>query len=313
MSNSAQPASSDRLARVEPVQAYLLGLQDSICKQLEQEDGSAQFHQDLIRHEGGGANRTRVLNGDVIEHAAVNSSHTKMGHLPEAATRRRPELTGGRFEAMSISMIMHPKNPYAPTMHANLRFFVVDVDGQQKAWWFGGGMDLTPYYGFEEDAVHWHRNAMSSCAPASDGTYERFKQQCDEYFFLPHRNEPRGIGGIFFDDFDEGGFDKSFELLQSVGDHIMTGYRPILAKRKNTPYGERERDFQLYRRGRYVEFNLVYDRGTKFGLQMGGRTESILASLPPVAHWRYDYQPQAGTPEAELYETFLKPRDWANS
>jgi coproporphyrinogen III oxidase len=293
------------------VKEYLLALQDTICAALEEEDGQAIFREDAwVRDEGGGG-RTRVIEGaNVIEKAGVNFSHVFGKRLPPSATEKRPQLEGRGFEAMGVSLIVHPQNPYAPTSHANLRFFIAEKEGEEPVWWFGGGFDLTPYYGFEEDAVHWHTTAKAACDPFGAGLYPRFKKECDEYFFLPHRNEPRGIGGLFFDDFDEGGFENAFGMLRSVGDHYLPAYRPLLARRKAAEYSERQRDFQLYRRGRYVEFNLAYDRGTRFGLQSGGRIESILVSLPPVVNWRYDWQPEAGSEEARLYEMFLTGRDW---
>jgi coproporphyrinogen III oxidase len=249
----------------------------------------------------------------VIERAAVNFTHTEGAAMPPTATERRPELAGRHYQAVSVSLIVHPRNPYVPTCHANYRAFVADTPGAETpaVWWFGGGFDLTPYYGFEEDARHWHRVARDACTPFGGDWYPRFKQACDAYFHLPHRGEPRGIGGVFFDDLDEGGFEHCFGFLQSVGNAFVDAYQPILARRKGWPYGERERAFQLYRRGRYVEFNLLYDRGTRFGLQAGARVESVLASMPPLAAWRYDYRPEPGTPEAALYSDFLVPRDWA--
>jgi coproporphyrinogen III oxidase len=299
---------SDRV-EIAPVRAYLLDLQDRICAALEAEDGGAQFREERIEAPTGGLSRPRVLEGGaVIEKSAVHFSHTIGKALPAAATERRPELAGRGYEAVSVSLIVHPRNPYAPTSHMNVRCFV--AGGDAPVWWFGGGFDLTPYYGFTEDAVHWHRCARDACAPLGDGAHPRLKKWCDEYFQLPHRGEPRGIGGLFFDDLDEGGFERCFAFQRSVGDHYLAAYIPILARRKATPYGERERAFQLYRRGRYAEFNLLYDRGTRFGLQSGGRVESILASMPPLAAWRYDWHPETGTPEAQLYEEFLRPRDW---
>jgi coproporphyrinogen III oxidase len=296
----------------EVVKSYLLQLQDEICAALEAEDGEGRFRQDAWERPQGGGGRTRVLeDGAVIEKAGVNFSHVFGDKLPPSASARRPELAGRGFEAMGVSIIVHPRNPYAPTSHANLRFFIAAKEGEEPAWWFGGGFDLTPYYGFEEDAVHWHRMARAACDPFGQELYPRFKKWCDEYFFLKHRDEPRGIGGLFFDDFNEAGFAPSCAFVRSVGEHFLTGYIPILQRRKEVPYSERQRDFQLYRRGRYVEFNLVYDRGTLFGLQSGGRTESILVSLPPQVQWRYDWQPEPGSEEAKLYEVFLKPRDWA--
>jgi len=299
------------LPDIEAVKAYLLGLQESICDELEQEDGGGRFREDSWERPQGGGGRSRVLSdGKVFEQAGVNFSHVFGEQLPASATAHRPELAGRHWQAMGVSLVIHPHNPYVPTSHANVRFFIAEKAGVEPIWWFGGGFDLTPYYGFEQDAVHWHCTAHDACVPFGEDVYPRFKKWCDEYFFLKHRNEPRGIGGLFFDDLNEWDFDKCFAFLQSVGDHYIQAYRPIVARRKDIPYGERERDFQLYRRGRYVEFNLVYDRGTLFGLQSGGRTESILMSLPPLVKWRYNWQPQPGTPEAELYEVYLKPRDW---
>jgi coproporphyrinogen III oxidase len=299
------------LPDIEAVKAYLLGLQESICDELEQEDGGGRFREDSWERPQGGGGRSRVLSdGKVFEQAGVNFSHVFGEQLPASATAHRPELAGRHWQAMGVSLVIHPHNPYVPTSHANVRFFIAEKAGVEPIWWFGGGFDLTPYYGFEQDAIHWHCTAHDACVPFGEDVYPRFKKWCDEYFFLKHRNEPRGIGGLFFDDLNEWDFDKCFAFLQSVGDHYIQAYRPIVARRKDIPYGERERDFQLYRRGRYVEFNLVYDRGTLFGLQSGGRTESILMSLPPLVKWRYNWQPQPGTPEAELYEVYLKPRDW---
>jgi len=293
------------------VRDWLEGLQERTCAALEAEDGQARFGREEISREGGGRSRPRVLEGGaVLEKAAVNFSHTVGTRLPPAATERRPELAGGRFEAASLSLIVHPRNPYAPTSHANVRCFVASKPGVEPVWWFGGGFDLTPFYPFDEDVLHWHRTARDLCAPFGADRYERLKKWCDEYFFLPHRGEPRGVGGLFYDDLDEGGFERCFAFHRAVGDGYLDAYLPILARRKDTPWGERERAFQLYRRGRYAEFNLIHDRGTRFGLQAGGRTESILASLPPRATWRYDWRPEPGTPEARLYEDFLRRRDW---
>jgi coproporphyrinogen III oxidase len=250
--------------------------------------------------------------GAVLEQAGVGFSNVFGPGLPPSATVNRPDLAGRGFEALGVSLVFHPKNPYAPTCHMNVRFFIAEKEGEEPVWWFGGGFDLTPYYGFEEDAVHWHATAREACAPFGPEVYPRYKKWCDEYFFLRHRGEPRGIGGLFFDDLNEWGFERSFAFLRSVGDHFLPAYLPILRRRRDIPHGERERDFQLYRRGRYVEFNLVYDRGTLFGLQSGGRTESILMSLPPLVRWRYNWHPEPGTPEARLYEEFLRPRDWAD-
>jgi coproporphyrinogen III oxidase len=296
---------------IQAVKDYLLGLQDSICTALEIDDGKATFRTDLWSREEGGGGRTRVLaEGAVFEQAGVNFSHVTGTSLPPAATASRPELAGRSFEALGVSLVIHPYNPYVPTSHANVRLFIARKPDAAPIWWFGGGFDLTPYYGFEEDAVHWHRTARDACAPFGEGIYERYKRWCDEYFYIKHRQETRGIGGLFFDDLNEWGFDRCFAFMRSVGDHYLPAYRPIVARRKDTEYGERERDFQLYRRGRYVEFNLIYDRGTIFGLQTGGRTESILMSLPPLVKWRYNWQPEPGTEEARLYREFLRRRDW---
>jgi coproporphyrinogen III oxidase len=292
------------------VKDYLLSLQDRICAAIEEEDGSGRFQEESWERPEGGGGRSRVLSeGTVFEQAGVGFSHVHGPGLPPSATAQRPDLAGRSFEALGVSLVFHPRNPYIPTTHMNVRFFLAEKPGHEPAWWFGGGFDLTPYYGFEEDAVHWHTVAKEACEPF--GVYPRFKRWCDEYFFLRHRNEPRGIGGIFFDDLNEWGFERCFELLRRVGDHLLPAYLPIVRRRRDMPWGERERDFQLYRRGRYVEFNLVWDRGTLFGLQSGGRTESILMSLPPLVRWRYNWHPEPGTPEARLYEEFLKPRDWA--
>lgn len=292
------------------IKQYLLDLQDNICVQLQAVDGGHFVEDSWQRAEGGGG-RSRVLeNGTVIEKGGVNFSHVFGTQLPPSATAHRPELAGRHWQAMGVSLVIHPRNPYAPTSHANVRFFVAEKEGEDPVWWFGGGFDLTPYYGDEGDVREWHRTAHEACQPFGDDIYPRFKSWCDEYFFLKHRGEARGVGGLFFDDYNAGGFETSFALMRSVGDAYIRAYKPILERRKNTPYGEREREFQLYRRGRYVEFNLVFDRGTLFGLQSGGRTESILMSLPPLVSWRYDWQPQPGSAEAELYEKFLPARDW---
>jgi coproporphyrinogen III oxidase len=294
------------------VRSYLLTLQDRISAAIEAEDGAARFREDSWERPEGGGGRSRVLTGgSVFEQAGIGFSHVFGPGLPPSATVHRPELAGRGFEALGVSLVFHPLNPYVPTTHMNIRFFIAEKEGEAPVWWFGGGFDLTPYYGFEDDAVHWHRTAREACSPFGPNIYPRYKTWCDEYFFLRHRGEPRGIGGIFFDDLNEWGFERCFAFLQSVGDHFLAAYLPIVQRRKDTSYGERERDFQLYRRGRYVEFNLVWDRGTLFGLQSGGRTESILMSLPPLVRWRYDWQPEPGTPEARLYERFLVPRDWA--
>ena len=289
------------------VHDFLAALQARICAALEAEDGGARFAGETFSDPGGTLSRPRVLEGGaVVEKAAVNFTHARGPALPAAATEGRAELAGRPFEAVSLSLIVHPRNPYAPTTHMNLRLFTAG-----DAWWFGGGFDLTPTYGDDADCAHWHRVARDACAPLGPGAYPRFKKWCDEYFFLPHRGEPRGIGGVFFDDLAAPDFATCFAFVRSVGDAFLPAYQPILARRKGTPYGERERAFQLYRRGRYVEFNLVVDRGTKYGLQSGRRIENVLASLPPLARWEYEYAPAPGSPEARLTEHFLVPRDWA--
>jgi coproporphyrinogen III oxidase len=293
------------------VKAYLLDLQDRICNALAVEDGGAQFVEDSWTRAEGGGGRSRVLiNGAVIEKGGVNFSHVHGTQMPASATAHRPELAGRAFEAMGVSLVIHPHNPYVPTSHANVRFFIAEKEGAAPVWWFGGGYDLTPYYGNEADVIHWHQTAKNACDPLGEHLYPRFKKWCDEYFYLKHRDEARGVGGLFFDDYNAESFAHSFALMQAVGDSYVPAYQPIVNARKATPFTERERDFQLYRRGRYVEFNLVYDRGTLFGLQTGGRTESILMSLPPLVRWEYNWQPQADSAEAELYEKFLPQRDW---
>jgi coproporphyrinogen III oxidase len=295
----------------DAVKTYLLGLQDRICAALEAEDGSGRFEEDEWQRAEGGGGRSRVLaEGAVIEKGGVNFSHVFGKEMPASATAHRPELAGRSFEAMGVSLVIHPHNPYVPTSHANVRFFIAEKPGAEPVWWFGGGYDLTPYYGNEDDCRHWHQTARGACAPFGDNIYPFFKKWCDDYFYLKHRQEPRGVGGLFFDDFNELGFERSFALMRAVGDSYVPAYQPIVARRKQTPYGERERNFQLYRRGRYVEFNLVYDRGTLFGLQTGGRTESILMSLPPLVRWDYNWHPAEGSPEAALTDYYLQPRDW---
>jgi coproporphyrinogen III oxidase len=299
---------------VEQVKSWLLQLQDSICRGLEEEDGNAQFQEDAWQRPGGGGGRTRVLTqGGVIEKGGVNFSDVSGDTLPPSATANRPELTGGSFRAMGVSLVIHPDNPFVPTSHANVRLFVAYKEGQEPVWWFGGGYDLTPYYPFEEDCQSWHRVAREACEPFGPDIYPRYKKWCDEYFYLPHRGETRGIGGLFFDDVNQWDFATSFNFIRAVGESYLTAYRPIVSRRKHMAFGEREKKFQLYRRGRYVEFNLVYDRGTIFGLQSGGRTESILMSLPPEVNWDYDWRPEPGSVEAELYQSYLKPRDWAGA
>ncbi|MFQ1942958.1 oxygen-dependent coproporphyrinogen oxidase [Aeromonas veronii] len=296
---------------VAQVKAFLLQLQDEICRGLEQADGSGHFVEDAWGREGGGGGRTRVLRlGAVIEQGGVNFSHVYGDAMPASATAHRPELAGRKFEAMGVSLVIHPHNPYVPTSHANVRFFIAEKEGEEPIWWFGGGFDLTPFYPFAEDVQHWHQVSRDLCEPFGDEIYPEFKSWCDRYFFLKHRNETRGVGGLFFDDLNRWPFADCFVFMQAVGRGYLDAYLPIIERRKVLPYGEREREFQLYRRGRYVEFNLVYDRGTLFGLQTGGRTESILMSMPPLARWEYDWQPEAGTPEALLYTDYLTPREW---
>ena len=296
---------------IQAVKDYLLSLQDNICFALEKMDNRENFIEEEWQRDAGGGGRTRVLaEGAVFEQAGVNFSHVTGKSLPASATAKRPELEGRSYEAMGVSLVIHPKNPYIPTTHANVRFFIAEKEGSEPIWWFGGGFDLTPYYPFKEDVIQWHEKAKHACDAIDKGYYAKYKKWCDEYFYLPHRKETRGVGGLFFDDLNDRDFAHSFAFMQSVGDNFIPAYQPIVEKRQNVPYGERERDFQLYRRGRYVEFNLVYDRGTLFGLQTGGRTESILMSLPPLVKWRYNWQPQPGTEEARLYDYYLKPQNW---
>lgn len=298
---------------IQVVIDFLKTLQDNICDALANEDGEAEFFEDNWKREAGGGGRTRVLtNGAVFEQAGVNFSHVFGKNLPPSATAQRPELAGRSFQAVGVSLVIHPHNPYVPTSHANVRFFIAEKTGEEPVWWFGGGFDMTPYYGFDEDCIHWHQTANKACEAGKPGTYERLKNWCDDYFYLKHRDEPRGIGGLFFDDLSTPDFDGAFTLMRSIGEHYIPAYLPIVQRRKALEWGERERQFQLYRRGRYVEFNLVYDRGTLFGLQSGGRTESILMSLPPLVRWEYNMQPEAGSPEAKLYSDYLRPRDWLN-
>lgn len=293
------------------VKEYLHHLQDKICHALEIEDGGAQFREDTWQHASGGGGRTCVLEGGaVIEKGGVNFSHVFGDNLPAAASAHRPHLAGKSFEAMGISLVIHPRNPYAPTSHMNVRLFIAGKPDEEQTWWFGGGYDLTPYYGFVEDCEHWHRTAKAACDPFGADVYSRYKKWCDEYFYLKHRQEPRGIGGLFFDDFSPENFQQGFDFIKAIGDSYIDAYQPILNRRKNAEYSEREKQFQKYRRGRYVEFNLVYDRGTLFGLQSGGRTESILMSLPPEVEWHYDYRPEPGSAEAQLVENFLIAKDW---
>ena len=297
--------------QIEQVKAYLIQLQDSICESLSAEDGSAFFTEEQWQRAEGGGGRSRVLaDGAVFEKAGVNFSHVLGAELPASASASRPELAGRSYEALGVSLVIHPHNPYVPTSHANVRLFVASKPGEEPIWWFGGGYDLTPYYANREDCISWHQEAAEACAPFGDDVYTRFKGWCDEYFQLKHRGEPRGIGGLFFDDLNEWGFDTSFAFMRAVGDSYLRAYRPIVQRNKNRPYAEQQRQFQLYRRGRYVEFNLVFDRGTLFGLQSGGRTESILMSLPPLVRWEYNYLPEPGSPEAELTEFYLQNRNW---
>lgn len=304
------------LEALQSVKSYMLSLQSSVCDGIESlEDSGNRFIRDDWTREAGGGGITRVLeSGETFEKAGVNFSHVMGNELPASATASRPELAGRAFHATGVSIVVHPKNPYVPTSHANVRYFYAPAKSSDEpdVWWFGGGFDLTPYYGFKEDAIEWHKASRAACEPFGPETYQTFKSTCDSYFYIKHRKEPRGIGGLFYDDYNSGGFENAFALTQNVGNHFCKAYLPIVARRKNHQYGERERSFQAYRRGRYVEFNLVYDRGTLFGLQSGGRTESILMSLPINVSWSYNYSPKPGTPEAKLYEYFLKPRDWAS-
>jgi len=298
----------------DAVRAYLLDLQQRIVAQLEDLDGKAFVRDEWTRPEGGGGTSRLLEDGGLFERAGVGFSHVAGTKLPPSATAARPELAGRGWEAMGVSLVLHPRNPYVPTVHMNVRFFAATGPtrpGEGAVWWFGGGMDLTPYYPFEEDCIHFHR-VNRAALEAFPGLYERFKPACDAYFFLKHRNEPRGIGGTFFDDFTEGGFDQAFAVMRSVGDAFLPAYMPIAQRRRTSLYGTREREFQAYRRGRYVEFNLVWDRGTLFGLQSGGRAESILMSLPPIVRWRYEWSPEPGSPEARLNEVLMPPRDWAD-
>ena len=305
----------DKVQQVDKnlVKNYLLALQDSICTGLQAEDGSDWQEDNWTRPEGGGGRSRVLVDGAVIEKGGVNFSHVFGEQMPASATQSRPELAGRSFEAMGVSLVIHPHNPYIPTSHANVRFFIAEKAGADPVWWFGGGYDLTPYYGNEDDCRHWHQTAKQACDPFSEALYPRLKQWCDDYFYLKHREEPRGVGGLFFDDFNDLGFEQSFAFMRSVGDSYLNAYLPIVQRRRDLDYGEQERNFQLYRRGRYVEFNLVWDRGTLFGLQTGGRTESILMSLPPLVRWEYDWSPESGSAEAELYEKYLIHRDWISS
>lgn len=290
---------------------YLRTLQERICDALREADGTGAFHEDSWTYNQGGGGRSRVLGGEgLFERVGVNFSHVTGDALPEAATARRPALAGKDYHATGVSLVAHPVNPYVPTSHMNVRCIITGLNTGTPVWWFGGGFDLTPYYPFHEDVVHWHRTARRACDPFGADVYPRFKQWCDEYFYIPHRDETRGVGGLFFDDLNEWDFERCFAFMCSVGDHFLPAYLPIVERRRHAPYTDRERQWQLYRRGRYVEFNLVYDRGTLFGLQSGGRVESILMSMPPLAAWRYNYAPEPGSPEADLVESYLAPRDW---
>lgn len=308
--SNTQDGTSAADVDVAAVKRYLLGLQDNICARLSALDGDAQFREDEWTRDAGGGGRSRVLTGQVFEQAGVNFSHVHGESLPPSATAARPELAGRGFEAMGVSLVVHPRNPYVPTSHCNVRMFVATRSAHPPVWWFGGGYDLTPFYPFEEDVQHWHRTAKSACAPFGDDRYPRYKRWCDEYFFNKHRQEARGVGGVFFDDLNDRSFAECFAFTRAIGDSYVPAYEPIVQRRAALDYGAREREFQLYRRGRYVEFNLVYDRGTLFGLQSGGRVESILMSMPPTANWRYAWAPEPGSPEARLTEEFLPERDW---
>ncbi|CNI35649.1 coproporphyrinogen III oxidase [Yersinia frederiksenii] len=299
------------LPDIAQIKTYLLDLQDKICAALSEADGRAKFTEENWTREEGGGGRSRVLiNGAVFEQAGVNFSHVSGATLPASATAHRPELAGRSFQALGVSLVIHPLSPYLPTSHANVRFFIAEKPGEDPVWWFGGGFDLTPFYGFEEDAIHWHQTAWQLCQPFGEDIYPRYKKWCDDYFYIKHRNEARGIGGLFFDDLNSPDFATCFNFTQAVGDGFLDAYLPIVARRKTLSWGEHERQFQLYRRGRYVEFNLVWDRGTLFGLQTGGRTESILMSLPPLVRWEYNYQPAPDSAEAALYRDFLPVKDW---
>ena len=302
---------SDFDASIGEVGEYLRSLQQRIVNALEEVDGQKRFQTDDWEREAGGGGRSRILSdGAVFEQAGVGYSHVFGAEMPPSATKMRPELAGHGFQAMGVSLVLHPKNPYVPTTHANFRFFCAETDDGEPIWWFGGGFDLTPYYPFHEDVLHWHRTAQDACSEFGDEVYDKYKKWCDEYFFLEHRNETRGIGGLFFDDLNNWKFDRCFAFTQTIADQFLPAYLPIVDARKDHPYGERQREFQLYRRGRYVEFNLIYDRGTLFGLQSGGRTESILMSLPPRVRWEYDWHPEPGSPEEKLYKDYLVARDW---
>ncbi|MCU7959781.1 MAG: oxygen-dependent coproporphyrinogen oxidase [gamma proteobacterium symbiont of Bathyaustriella thionipta] len=300
-------------ASIDSIKQYLLQLQDNICTELADHESRLDFREDSWQREQGGGGRSRVLEGgNIFEKAGINFSHVHGKGLPASATAQRPELAGRSFQALGVSLVIHPLNPYVPTSHANVRFFLAEKEGHDPIWWFGGGYDLTPYYGFDEDCQHWHQTAKAACDPFGKDVYPRYKEWCDRYFYLPHRQEPRGIGGLFFDDLNERPFAECFAFMRSIGDSYLPAYLPIVERRFAHYFSQREVAFQRYRRGRYVEFNLVYDRGTLFGLQSGGRTESILMSLPPKVEWHYDWQAKPGSAEAELYQRYLKPTDWLN-
>lgn len=312
MSDSHSGENAGSGVSADAVKEFLFGLQNSICSGLESLDGKSRFHEDSWLRERGGSGITRVISdGNVFEKGGVNFSHVFGDSLPPSASATRPEMAGRSFQAMGVSLVMHPGNPFVPTSHANFRFFIAEKPGEAPVWWFGGGYDLTPYYGNEDDCRHWHQVAKTSCEPFGDALYPRFKKECDEYFYLPHRKETRGIGGLFFDDFNESGFEKSFEMVRVIANSYINAYGPIVEARNGQSFNESQKQFQRYRRGRYVEFNLVYDRGTLFGLQSGlGRVESILMSLPPEVRWVYDWHPEPGSEEERLYTDFLRPRDW---
>ncbi|MBS9434616.1 oxygen-dependent coproporphyrinogen oxidase [Photorhabdus hainanensis] len=296
---------------INQIKSFFLSLQDEICRQLEQADGTAKFTEQCWQREKGGGGRSRIMKeGSIFEQAGVNFSHVSGDILPSSATALRPELAGRHYQAVGVSLVIHPLNPYIPTSHANVRFFIAEKEGEAPIWWFGGGFDLTPYYGFKEDAIHWHTIAKNICQPYGEDVYPKYKKWCDNYFYIKHRDEARGIGGLFYDDLNTPDFEHCFNFTQDVGKGFLSAYLPIVEKRKNILWGERERQFQLYRRSRYVEFNLVWDRGTLFGLQSGGRTESILMSMPPLVRWEYDYHPESGSAEAALYIDFLPAKDW---
>jgi coproporphyrinogen III oxidase len=312
MTDSSTTSTDTSAADASAVKRYLHDLQDRITAAAEKID-TAKFTRDpWVRPEGGGGESRILSDGAIFERAGVSVSHVFGEKMPASASILRPEIAGAPFEAMGLSLVFHPRNPHVPTTHCNVRFLVARPQDAAAVWWFGGGFDLTPYYPYDSDVHHWHRTAHAACQPFGADLYEKYKAWCDRYFFLPHRNETRGVGGLFFDDLNEAGFAQSFAFLRSVGDHFLPAYMPIMERRQDLPYGDRERQFQLYRRGRYVEFNLVYDRGTLFGLQSRGRTESILMSMPPLVRWEYDWRPEAGSAEARLYTDFLRPRDFLN-